>query len=103
MDIRLPAAEEDTVRTCIREHMGQLVDFHELRTRKSGDRRHIHLHLVMPKNASVNEAHSMCDHLEEDIQSRLQRVNVVIHVEPCDVACGDCSASCSCRDNDSKG
>jgi cation diffusion facilitator family transporter len=103
MDIRLPEAEEEVVRTCIREHMGQLVDFHELRTRKAGDRRHIYLHLVMPRNASVDEAHSMCDHLEEDIQSRLQRVNVVIHVEPCDVSCGDCSASCSCRDDGSKG
>jgi cation diffusion facilitator family transporter len=103
MDVRLPEAEEEIVRTCIREHMGQLVDFHELRTRKAGDRRHIYLHLVMPRNASVDEAHSMCDHLEDDIQRRLERVNVVIHVEPCDVECQKCSASCSCRDSGSKG
>ena len=103
MDTRLPEAEEEIVRTCIKEHMGQLVDFHELRTRKAGDRRHIYLHLVMPKDSSVDQAHSVCDHLEEDIQSRLQRVHVVIHVEPCDVECQECSASCSCRDDGSKG
>jgi cation diffusion facilitator family transporter len=102
MDTRLPEAEEEIVRTCISEHMGQLVDFHELRTRKSGDRRHIYLHLVMPKDASVDQAHSVCDHLEEDIQIRLQRVHVEIHVEPCDVECRNCPASCSCRDNGSK-
>jgi len=101
MDTRLPEAEEEIIRTCIREHMGQLVDFHELRTRKSGDRRHIYLHLVMPKNASVDEAHSMCDHLEEDLQTRLLRVNVVIHVEPCDVECHNCAASCTVRQRDS--
>ena len=97
MDTRLPEEEEELIRVCIREHMGQLVDFHELRTRRSGDRRHVYLHLVMPKDASVDEAHSLCDHLEADIQSRLQRVNVVIHVEPCDVSCRDCPANCSCR------
>jgi len=100
MDTRLPEPEEEIVRTCIREHMGQLVDFHELRTRKSGDRRHIYLHLVMPKNASVDEAHALCDHLEADIEGKLQRANMVIHVEPCDIACCDCPATCSCRRDD---
>ena len=103
MDIKLPEAEEEIVRACIKEHMGLLVDFHELRTRKAGDRRHIYLHLVMPKDSSVDQAHSVCDHLEEDIQNRLQRVHVVIHVEPCEVECQKCSASCSCRDDGSKG
>ena len=99
MDIKLPEAEEEIVRTCIKEHMGQLVDFHELRTRKAGDRRHIYLHLVMPRNASVDEAHSMCDHLEQDIESRLLRANVIIHVEPCEVECDNCSSSCPCREH----
>ncbi len=102
MDIKLPEAEEEIVRKCIKEHMGLLVDFHELRTRKAGDRRHIYLHLVMPKNASVDEAHSMCDHLEQDIESRLQRANVIIHVEPCEVECDNCSAPCPCREDDSR-
>ncbi len=103
MDTRLPEAEEALVRTCIREHMGQLVDFHELRTRKAGDRRHIYLHLVMPKDASVDQAHSMCDHLEKDIQLRLQRVNVEIHVEPCDVECDSCPTSCTAREKNFRG
>jgi len=103
MDTRLPETEEALVRTCIREHMGQLVDFHELRTRKAGDRRHIYLHLVMPKDASVDQAHSVCDHLEKDIQVRLQRVNVEIHVEPCDVECDSCPTSCTAREKNFRG
>ncbi len=64
MDVRLPKAEEAEIMSCINEHGGQLVGFHALRTRKAGSWRYIDLHLVMPKNASVEEAHRMCDHLE---------------------------------------
>ena len=61
-----------------------MVAFHELRTRKAGSQRYIDLHLVMPRNVNVEEAHRMCDHLEQDIEKRLSRTNVTIHVEPCD-------------------
>ncbi|GAI36961.1 unnamed protein product, partial [marine sediment metagenome] len=40
------------------------------------------LHLVMPRNASVEEAHRMCDHLEQDIEAKLPHSIVTIHVEP---------------------
>jgi len=91
VDIRLPKAEEDEIMSCIMEHGGELVGFHRLRTRKAGSQRFIDLHLVMPKNASVEETHRMCDHLEEDIEHRLRHTSVTIHVEPCDGDCDRCS------------
>jgi len=94
IDVKLPQAEEDEIRSCIMEHNYQLVAFHDLRTRKAGSHRYIELHLVMPKNASVEEAHHMCDHLEQDIRKRLPRTNVTIHVEPCATECEQCSVSC---------
>jgi len=97
MDTKLPEAEEETIRECIMEHCGQLVGFHELRTRKVGNQRHIFLHLVMPKDASVDEAHKVCDHLEQDIENRLQHADVAIHVEPCTIGCESCSVSCTLR------
>ena len=97
VDVRLPKAEEAEIMSCIKEHGGQLVGFHELRTRKAGSWRFIDLHLVMPKNASVEETHRMCDHLEQDIANRLQYTSVTIHVEPCDEECDQCSVSCSLR------
>jgi len=97
IDTRLPKAEEDEIMSCIREHLGQLVGFHELRTRKAGSQRFVELHLVMPKNASVEEAHRMCDHLEQDLRSRLANTNVTIHVEPCRIECNQCTISCSLR------
>ena len=98
VDIRLPQAEEDEIISCVREHSGQLAGFHEVRTRKAGNQRFIDLHLVMPKNASLEEAHQMCDHLEEDIESRLPNASVTIHVEPCSIDCEQCLvSSCSLR------
>jgi len=97
MDIKLPRAEEEEIITCIAEHSGNVVAFHELRTRKAGSQRYIDLHLVMPRHASVEEAHRMCDHLEQDIESRLPNTNVTIHVEPCTIECEQCSVTCILR------
>ena len=98
VDVRLPEAEETEIKSCITEHYSQVVGFHRLRTRKAGSQRFIDLHLVMPKNASVEEAHRMCDHLEQDIETRLQYASVTIHIEPCTIECDQCLVlSCSLR------
>jgi cation diffusion facilitator family transporter len=103
VDVKLPEAEENTIRAAIREHFGEtehfgeVVDFHKLRTRKAGGQRYIDLHLIMPKNISLGEAHQMCDHLEQDIQNRLSNTDVTIHAEPCDEQCDRCSFTCSSR------
>ena len=97
VDVRLPEAEEVEIKSCITEHYSELVSFHKLRTRKAGSQRYIDLHLVMPKNASVDEAHRMCDHLEQDIENRLHHTSVTIHVEPCSIECNQCQVSCSLR------
>jgi cation diffusion facilitator family transporter len=94
IDVKLPEAEENIVKSTIMEHGGQMVGFHALRTRKSGRQRYIDLHLVMPKNASVEEAHRMTDHIEQDIRSRLRHSSVMIHIEPCSDECVQCPLSC---------
>jgi len=98
VDVRLPLTEENEIKSSIMEHGCQIAGFHDLRTRKAGSWRYIDLHLVMPKNASVEETHQVCDHLEQDIKSRLPRTNITIHVEPGDIECDQCSVSCTLRD-----
>jgi len=97
VDVKLPEAEEVEIKSCIIEHYSKVVSFHELRTRKAGSQHYIDLHLVMPKNASVEEAHRMCDHLEQDIENRLHNCSVTIHVEPCSIECDQCQISCNLR------
>ncbi len=98
VDVKLPEDEEKKIRQAITEHFGgEVVGFHRLRTRKAGSQRYIDLHLVMPKQVSIEEAHEMCDHLEKDMRNRLLRTDVTIHVEPCDGKCEACQLKCEKR------
>ena len=57
---------------------------------QTGGQRFLDLHLVMPKDVSVERAHELCDHLEHDISEKLPDTSTTIHVEPCDTQCEDC-------------
>ncbi|MDP2954297.1 MAG: cation diffusion facilitator family transporter, partial [Chloroflexota bacterium] len=94
VDIRLPAEEEGVIKASLQEHYGELLGFHDLRTRKAGRERHIDLHLVVAKGASVERAHQLCDHLESDIVARLPHSRVNIHIEPCERECEGCPTGC---------
>jgi len=93
IDTRLPRPEERKIIACLREHGGQLVGFHKIRTRKAGSQRYIDFHLVVPKDVSVEEAHQLCDELEREIETKLSYTSVTIHIEPCDGKCQQCSIS----------
>jgi len=93
IDVKLPEAEEDSIKKCITIHNSEVVSYHKLRTRKVGNQRHVDLHLVIPKSTSVEEAHRLCDCLEQEIASSLEHTDVTIHVEPCDGKCDYCSLS----------
>ena len=97
IDMKLPEDEEKLVALSVEDHIGPLgeaVNFHELRTRKAGSERYIELHLVMASDGSIEKAHSLCDHLEEDIKSKLPNAHITIHVEPCDHECDECPGDC---------
>ncbi len=103
VDVKLPENEEKDIRQAITEHFGgEVVGFHRLRTRKAGSQRYIDLHMVMPRQITLKEAHGMCDHLEKDIQDRLHHTDVTIHVEPCNGQCDSC-VHLACQWKESKG
>jgi cation diffusion facilitator family transporter len=82
VDRSLPAGELSMIRELLEEHYPEIAGFHRLRTRKAGSHRYIDLHVVVPGDESVAEAHSMCDHLEDDLRLLLPEAEVLIHVEP---------------------
>lgn len=94
MDTSLPESEQEAIRRCIQGHSDVSLGFHKLRTRKVGSQRQVDLHLVIPRTKSVEDAHGICDRLEKDIEEILNRVEVNIHIEPCDTDCSRCALSC---------
>jgi cation diffusion facilitator family transporter len=83
-DYSLPKEDMAILNSCIQEHFTELVSYHAVRSRRAGSERFVELHLVMPRDVTVEKAHEMCDHLEQDIKTKLPNSSIMIHVEPCD-------------------
>lgn len=82
MDYNLPTDELAQLEAILHRHRDQFVTYHRLRARKSGSRRFIDLHLVVPGARSVQEAHDLCERVERDIEKALPHASVTIHIEP---------------------
>ena len=58
------------------------LEAHDIRTRQAGRALFIEFHLVVPGSMTVEEAHVICDRLENSIERTIDGSEVVIHVEP---------------------
>jgi cation diffusion facilitator family transporter len=58
------------------------VNYHDLRTRVAGNYRFVDIHIEMPENESVGNAHLYCDKIENELTSAFENLTVTIHVEP---------------------
>jgi cation diffusion facilitator family transporter len=58
------------------------VKYHDLRTRVAGNYRFLDIHVEIPKEESVGNAHLYCDRIEEELSSHYDNLTVNIHVEP---------------------
>jgi cation diffusion facilitator family transporter len=81
MDESCPETE-DKIRGLMDRHENRFVDYHDLKTRRSGNRVFAELHLSLDGGLSVQEAHDFTDHLEWDVENELPDVDLIIHVEP---------------------
>lgn len=83
IDRRLPDAEMEALQKLLDE-CPEILSHHGLRTRLSGHVRHIDVHVVVPSDWSVAEAHRVVDDLENLIDTTFDPAEVVIHVDPYD-------------------
>ena len=61
-----------------------MLEWHSLRTRKSGSERHIDAHVTMGGDATLAATHTAAREIESDIRQALPSAHVVIHVDPLD-------------------
>ena len=62
----------------------KILSYHKLRTRHSGSSHYVDVHVVVPRDQSLLEAHEIADGLETRIEALLPPAQVVVHVEPYD-------------------
>lgn len=77
-DIELSQIIEEAIKNSQQE-----IQYHALRSRKSGRKIYADFHLVVPKELSVEEAHKICDEIEKKVKEKLgENIDITIHVEP---------------------
>lgn len=81
LDTALPEEEEALIDKVLNSHAHKFINAHRIRTRQSGKHRYVDLHLVVRDDMTVEEAHRLCDEIENDIRKALPNTDVTIHVE----------------------
>ena len=86
IDSRLSDQEELDIIHVIEKVNGEkhILDFHKLKTRKSGNVKHIDFHITLPATITVKEAHEIIGCLKKEINDRIKNTRVSIHVDPKD-------------------
>lgn len=81
MDRELPASERERILEIAREQ-GGVSGAHGLRTRRSGARRIIQIHLELPGARPLADAHEIGDRFRDRLVEEFGAVDVTVHLDP---------------------
>jgi len=84
MDTALPAEEYASLRRVLDAHVENGIQYHALRTRESGARRFVSLHVLVPGDWTVHRGHALLERIEADIRGVVPNVTVLTHLESLD-------------------
>lgn len=82
MDAAPDAETLARIRRTVSQHAEGALEAHDLRTREAGRLTFLQFHLVVPGSMTVEEAHDICDRIEEALKAEMEGLVVTIHVEP---------------------
>lgn len=83
MDEALPESDQQKIRDVMSIFNEKGVEFHALRTRRAAARRFMSVHILVPGNWTVHDAHHVAEDFETEIRSALGGiVTVFTHLEP---------------------
>lgn len=82
MDGSLPTEQHAKVLAILDRFRALGIDFHALRTRESGARSFISLHVLVPGEWTITRGHQLVENLEREICRELPHASVLTHLEP---------------------
>ncbi|OOP74289.1 cation diffusion facilitator family transporter [Clostridium beijerinckii] len=96
LDVKLSNDEIKIIENSINKFSATYCNYHNFKTRKSGQVRYIELHLVFPENMRIKDAHHVCDEIEDDIKKSLNHSEIMIHLESSEnnSNCDECKRKC---------
>ena len=84
MDTALTPADLQAIQAVLDRHTQERVQFHALRTRQSGARRFISMHVLVPGDWTVQRGHDLLEKIEDDIRAAIPQSTVFTHLESID-------------------
>ncbi|HYP50757.1 MAG TPA: cation diffusion facilitator family transporter, partial [Pyrinomonadaceae bacterium] len=85
MDAAVAPKEKKTITEVLEKYVkNEGIEYHALRTRESGVRRFISLHIVVPGEWTVTRGHQLCEQIENDIRAAIKNAVVFTHLESLD-------------------
>jgi cation diffusion facilitator family transporter len=84
MDSALSPAEQLALQRAIAPHVIAPVQVHALRSRQSGARRFVSLHVLVPGDWNVQRGHELLERIEADIRRSIPNASVLTHLESLD-------------------
>ncbi|HND90164.1 MAG TPA: cation diffusion facilitator family transporter [Anaerolineales bacterium] len=81
MDTALEPDEQKLVKNVLNSYAKNNVEYHALRTRQSGARRFVSVHILVPGKWTVQRGHRLLESIESDIRKALPNVTVFTHLE----------------------
>jgi divalent metal cation (Fe/Co/Zn/Cd) transporter len=84
MDTALPHEQQTAVRVIQQRYMQEGLTFHALRSRQSGSRNFVSMHVLVPGTWTVQRGHELLERIEADIRQSIPHVTVFTHMEPLD-------------------
>ncbi|BCZ46194.1 cation transporter [Clostridium gelidum] len=82
LDARLSDEEESEIEKVIIEHSHQFIDYHKLKTRKSGNVKHIDFHITVAPDLTAKETHDIIGNLKKDMNLKFKSTRINIHIDP---------------------
>ncbi len=82
MDVALPAPDHERVLAVLARYRELGIEHHALRTRESGSRRFVEMHVLVPGEWTIQKGHDLAEQLERDIRNALPQCTVLTHLEP---------------------
>jgi ferrous-iron efflux pump FieF len=81
LDHEFPAADRQRIKTIVTEHPDAL-GVHDLRTRSSGAKQFVQLHLELDPSLTLGRVHAICDEVEASVKAHFPAADVLIHADP---------------------
>lgn len=87
MDTVLPLEEQQTICQILDGYKQEGIEYHALRSRQSGARRFLSVHILVPGSWTVQQGHNLLERIEHDIRTAIGTITITTHLEPLEDPC----------------